>query len=792
MNKNGSRLTVRDRFRSSRRPHGVLFLLVLGTVAAMVGPTYAVNTDREDGASSHRREYIDLSGRRYLSANPPMRFLAAGRKGGVKPRSSSQCTVHIVLLDDLDSNFVFPCAALFVPPEGRAVAWMEDEWQISDRLALMNLNPAAGDSLKSPNLTFPPLVHAGLVRIQNLTTPQSNVQARLIHASIQEHDGGVLDREFWRRSSPEDFARGVLMPVGQVIVALYDRDDNVYTALSGRVDVNAGSVSDVAISPPKRQKSDLIVQVERAHARVRWFDADIDVELETSTQRLKPHFVVSSLGRVHSFWWGLDSSTATIHVLDEVGWAKPVEIPLRAGHVEATEIFLTEKPDLNVTLEIPKGVYEDGTVLKLLGTDKDEVLQSVPVSDATNTDFTLSHVAPALLKVRILSSTWVFEEKVDMRDGKSRHVTLSPPTFTISGRIAVCGEPSRALVGFVSARSRRGQSPIFREVATNEAGVYELSNVVGQVFPEVRIRALDPVGGQFDDVILEPLVDGMVFDWDLACSKVTVSVLEEDSLAPVENAQVVAIPDAEGQRSVRGTTDTTGETTLDPVPKGRIRIVVRAPGFKTSEEHEIVVADEAEYSISISLSRETGSKVRVRLPHGGPAPYADVAVFGDLGSRPMWLGQCDQDGLIQIPESVGARWIAARHPEAAFRVVPVADGFEEMPETISLSSTSTPTVFRFVDGAREPVPYAAVVLWVDGMRLSNDALAWLARSADAAFPDGTWAPRLPLPAGSLEILGWNRMDPSHRSAFSRGDYDYLRVPIPPNSGSTVEIEVVEP
>ena len=765
MNKNGSRLTVSDRFSSSGPPRGILFLLALAAVAATVGQTYGLNTDTDGGASSHRQEFTDLSGRRYLSANPAMRFFAVGRKGRVEPHPSSRCTVHIVLLDDLDSNLVFPCAALFVPPEGRAVAWIEDEWQISDRLVLMNLNPAAGDSLKSPNLTFPPLVHAGLVRVQNLTTSQSNVQARLIHTSIQEHDGGVLDREFWKRSSPEDFARGILMPVGQVIVALYDRDDNVYTALSGSVDVKAGLVSDVAISPQEPQKSDLIVQVERAHARVSWLDADIDVKLETSTQRLKPHIVVSSLGRVHSFWWGLDVSTATIHVLDEVGWAKPVEIRLRAGHVEATEISLSEKPDLSVILEIPKDVYEDGTVLKLLSAEKDEPSQFVSVSDRTNTTFMLPHVSPGLLKVGIVSRTWEFEEEVDMRDGNSHHVTLLPPTFTISGRITVCGEPSRADVGFVSARSRRGQTPVFREVTTNEAGVYELSIVKGQVFPEVRIQPLDPAGGESNEVVFEPLVDGMVLDWDLACSKVTISVLEEDSLAPVENAQVVAIPDAEGQRSVRGITDTTGETTLDPVPKGRIRIVARAPGFQTSEEHEIVVADEEELSMSISLSRETGSTIRVTLPHGGPAPYADVAVFGDLGSRPMWLGQCDQDGLVQIPESVGARWVAARHPEAAFRVAPVADGLEEMPETLSLSLASAPTVFRFVDGAREPVRYAAVVLWVDGMRLSNDGLAWLARSADSTRLDGTWTPRLPLPAGSLVILGWNRIDPSHRSAF---------------------------
>lgn len=251
-----------------------------------------------------------------------------------------------------------------------------------------------------------------------------------------------------------------------------------------------------------------------------------------------------------------------------------------------------------------------------------------------------------------------------------------------------------------------------------------------------------------------------------------VHVVDASSGSGIPGAQVIAVyaesepgPSGREEQTVRVTTDEGGVTYLPPLTAGTLSFQVRAAGY---EIHPPVTKAAAQFGnvspseLRIQLPARVAT-LQLRLPDGSPAAGAFAAVTEDPSitiGRPQ--ARADDQGEVKLPCNLTG-FVMVRHPDAAFLVRPWPPEEDEPTLRWTLTPAAPPlTIWVRDDAGGDFTPQARVALWVDGVRLSDQALMWLAGTIPMVGGDGSWTGNN-LPMEPVSIAAWAGRIPDEQS-----------------------------
>ena len=125
----------------------------------------------------------------------------------------------------------------------------------------------------------------------------------------------------------------------------------------------------------------------------------------------------------------------------------------------------------------------------------------------------------------------------------------------------------------------------------------------------------------------------------------------------------------------------------------------------------------------------------------------------------MWRGTSDESGRVAIPRSVRQSLflIRSHHTASAVRRL---DELRDEPQVWVLPPATSPIRLQSTTQAR-------LALWIDGVRVSGVALAFLSGSLEATDTTGTWSTAR-LPGRALRVLAWKGA-----ASIESGAYDVV-------------------
>lgn len=300
----------------------------------------------------------------------------------------------------------------------------------------------------------------------------------------------------------------------------------------------------------------------------------------------------------------------------------------------------------------------------------------------------------------------------------------------------------------------------------NAEGRYELVfwNPAADYRAELRIKDRD--GPPFVEGFLD-VRRSCTIDFHVPATRYTVSVVDADTNKPISGARVISGNNwsaRDGSSAVQtAITDARGNASLAPMREGELVIRARAEGYFDSEpSRKAVEAIDAEGHTEIAL-RPVGStdEVRLRTADGRGVAAAELWAVGsgDGHQPPLWRGTSDESGRVAIPRSVRPLLFLIRSHDTASAVRRLGTQLDEQ-EVWVLPPAARPIRLQASTQAR-------LALWIDGVRVSGVALAFLTGSLEATDATGAWF-TAKLPERPLRVLAW-------RSAASieSGAYDVV-------------------
>jgi hypothetical protein len=213
----------------------------------------------------------------------------------------------------------------------------------------------------------------------------------------------------------------------------------------------------------------------------------------------------------------------------------------------------------------------------------------------------------------------------------------------------------------------------------------------------------------------------------------------------------------------RLTADDEGVAVIPPLWPGSVRVNVSAIGYASKLPPIEVEVSESDAALPVEIRlHSTGEIVTVglQLPDGSPAVGAFAAVTENPSitiGRPH--ARADDHGEVKLPRNLTG-FVMVRHPDAAFLVRPWPPEEDEPTLRWTLTPAAPPLTIRVRDTAGERFAVGApVALWVNGVRLSGEALRWLADAIPMVQWDGSWTGNN-LPMEPVSIAAWTGRIPA--------------------------------
>lgn len=687
-------------------------------------------------------------------------------------------TVHLADDERLERELVFPAGHWFQPARGRYKVWIEGRtgsvedgseggrWWMAPFFNVLSYSgsPFHGRGIAAQTEVVP----AGRVAVDDRVEWTESRSVRLLHLDATT-ERGLLTRGSMRAITSDRAHDPVLMPDGQVVGLLYDREQGGYVAVSRPVEVGG---SQIAAVHPRAQRgvSDVLVVLHRPRPVELAEDDDLALSLSPAgsdgggSAAQPPDVMISAWEWVYAIWYDVEWRTARLQATSEEVFLEPVEIVPRPGDVETYRGELRLRPHLDVRLDLPPALKPDAARVEVTqAADGLEVArQEIPLASEAVTR--ISGLPARELRVSLIldgDPIWKTRETVDLRDGGGREVVFRPSPIVLSGRVRYGDDPVPARVRLATVNERGLDTDrIWAQAVADDEGQYELTlyapgcyplfaDVPGADIPEYRVHFPPCIRADTN------------LDIEIPASTARVRVVDGATGGPIPGAAVTydvtfigRDGEAAGGRSDQVVTGEDGWAQLPPVRPGRLDVRAEKSGYLPPSEPVLgeVLADRTT-EVVVALDPVGDSvPLTLRLADGRPAAGAEVrAQVTSWNELPLWQGTADDAGRIEVPERVRGAWILVRHPKAGGWIQgwnPTAGEEEQW----VLPRPAGPTRFRTEAPDGDPVPWVSVAMRYPNGWVAGRSLAWLTGVAVASSDrQGVWTVH-GLPATELSIL----------------------------------------
>jgi hypothetical protein len=678
------------------------------------------------------------------------------------------CGAHFVPSTNLAVELTHPCGKWLSPEPGKYKVWLQGKDFISPHplvLSAVNGSTGRGYSMVAP------VVPSGLVALSNEVRLGAGEGLRLLSLKAQFFDdwGRAFDRRV------PDARQPAAMPAGSALAGVFDQKTGDAIALSRPLVVAANQTVVAKPAPPDRD-SDVLVVLQKPLAPKR---EALQVSLKADAGPRRPDVLLHASDAVFAIWYGVGGNTATVTVDGDSLTLAPVALRLVPKRITTFRGALQAKPRLKVSVLAPQDVFEKMRVS--VGAIGDpEPFRTKDVIPGT-TD--LEALPPQRLRVTLAADQWTFVQDVDLTDGRDGEVTFVLEPIIARGTVYLAKEPARARIAF-----QYGGRDLTK-VETGEEGRYEAVLWQSGMYA-AKVTLVNDDAAAF----IDPAVDlerTRTLDFHLPGNRIVARVFNRNTGLPIASATVGVVSEAThdevGKMTLghRYTTDDNGVLVLPRLRSGHARIEASAPGFAPSEPQEIDVEEATKRALSFALEAVEITRVRVVLPNGAPAAGAEALAVEPTSGRVIWRGSAASGGDLEIGSRRPNTVVIVRHPQASTRAL-LANAIGE---TLQLAPGDlTPVVVRSTNTSGEPVRFALLSVWIDGLRFTDVAAAFATWSTvSMTDADGVWSGRN-LPAAPIRVLATRNVTPEQLAA---GAYDGLAQTVPYPRAPTIAVRVVE-
>jgi len=704
--------------------------------------------------------------------------------------------VHLVPAENLDEESTQPAGKWIQPSPGRYKYWLEGPDSISPFSSVMSYvgGPFKGAGLASAT----PVVPAGIVALPPELELPEHVMLRLLH--LDSHNRGEFPQpEMSRRASGEVALRGVRMPAGRILAALFDNRDQEYLAVSRPLEVSLGEILRVHPQPPEAG-TDLIVRLERPKILNDLTDYDVKLKLTGIEDGARePDVVVPTPTRLYAVWYGIRAGYANLEASSPTVFLKPQEIVMRPGKVERYGGELQPLPNLDVHIELPPELPLEAATLEILrdrpGKDRVRLAELAPET----TVFRFEKLPAEELEVILRVPPWGFHERSDMSDGLDHTIFFQREPIYVDGTVYLGAEPHPAVVTFRVYRMGDDLS-----IQTDDSGHYE-AVLFNPRYYLVSVALKDIKGPPYIDFLDEPIIESTTLDFRIPAGIYRVNVCDANTGQGIATAEVSAsnifssninpsTHESDDKKTVcqRAVTDQDGVAYLQPLRPGKLVLKVSAEGYLPSEEIENSVeegVETQEFTVNL-VPIETPTRLRILLPTRSPAAGAEVRAQPALGNtNAIWEGRADAKGFVEIPKQAEGAFILIRHPNAGslirkWRELDVAG----TGPVWTLPAAAPALKVQVNRSWGEPARLAEMALFVDNLRLTGITLRLFAGASSSGVDrDGFWQANT-LPQAPIRLFAWM---PGVMSEVLAGRYDGMAVSIPYPWQDIIELDAVE-
>lgn len=601
---------------------------------------------------------------------------------------------------------------MFRPSPGVSKLWIEDRKVISPRPLEVTFDRACGSELAMP------VVAGGFVSVAtNEAKP-----LRLIHiAGLEEGLARAIES-----------ASRVLMPLGPTVAVALDRQDRV-----------------AAVSRPFTVRADNATALDWTHAAVPAVVLTFDVapaaagepfELLANGQT-RPDVLVTHRGRHLAIWYGLTGPDARITVASKRVHMEPVTVITDRRGIASAQGTVRPLPALTVNVTIPEDVRSalDDAVLTVSGLAGNELL--VRSGDVTGTQ-RFAALPPQALKAVLEIGSHKLTRTADLSRGDDATIDFALQPYVVSGVVSHGDERAKARIEF-----RRDDSI---HTKSDASGRYEVVLWEGGKYvAEIRLEDEPGVPSHLDLVNVDHSTTTLDFHIPRAIHRVR--VLDDQSGAPIAGALITVFnvwnDPEQGRRNVgrNVATGPQGEALLPGLRPGTAEVHASAEGYQGAEPVTLVAGPgQPARTIEIRLRpREASRTASVLLPDGSAAAGARLSALA--AGAPVWSGMADKDGSVAIPSALDAEMLLASHPGAGLFAGRWTGGGQ--PLTVRLPRAAAPVVVKVVRSDGSAARFAPVTIWLDGLPISDPALAVFTGAVAATDGEGVWVGRNLPPAG---------------------------------------------
>lgn len=678
------------------------------------------------------------------------------------------CGAHFVPSTNLSAELTHPCGKWLNPEPGKYKVWLQGKDFISPFPLVLN---AVNGSTGRGYSMVAPVVPSGLVALSNDVRLGSGEGLRLLSLKAQFFDdwGRAFDR---RVADPRQPAA---MPAGSALAGIFDQKTGDAIALSRPVVVAANQTAVAKPAPPERE-SDVLIVLQKPLAPKR---ETLRVSLKADAGPRRPDVLLHASDAVFAAWYGVGGSTATVTVDADALTLAPVALRLVPKRITTYRGALQAKPRLKVSVLAPQDVF--GKMRVTVGAAGDrEPIRAMDVVPGTNE---VEALPPQRLRVTLAADQWTFVQDVDLTDGLDGEVTFVLEPIIARGTVYLAKEPAPARIAFEYG----GRD--LTKVESGDDGRYEALFWQSGMYA-AKVTLLDDAAAPF----IDPAVDlerTRTLDFHLPANRIVARVFNRSTGLPIASATIGVVSEAThdevGAMTLghRYTTDDTGMLVLPRLRPGHARIEASAPGFAPSEPQEIDVEEATKRELSFALEAVRMTRVQVVLPSGAPAAGAEALAVEPVSGRVIWRGSAAPSGDLEIGSRRPNEVVIIRHPQASARALPA----NAIGETIQLAPADlTPVVVRSTNTSGEPVRFALLSVWIDGLRFTDFAAAFATWSTvSMTDADGVWSGRN-LPAAPIRVLATRHVTPAQLAA---GAYDSLAQTVPYPRAQTNAVRVAD-
>lgn len=645
-----------------------------------------------------------------------------------------RCSVRLVPISDFDKELAYPCRDWFQPPADTYRIWVEQQELVSP---LHNLLVYSGGPFKGRGLAAVfDVMPGGKVHVPPQAKFPPDHQLRLVNLD-SHYRLGTFGRAFERRIRAADVQKPVLMPEGRIIAVTTDRHGNAFT-VSPPLPVQQGRPLAVVPKPPLRG-SDVLVVLNRPRAASSEDTDTVQIRLHMESGPVPPDVFITSADRVYGVWYGVEGARASLEVVSPTLAFPAEEIKLRPRSVATLRGTLKLLPSVDVSISAPHGALDRiQRKVEFIAAGR-KTIRELSIDD----DRARAEALPAEPLLALLTiGPWQFAREVDLRSFEDQEVIFDLDPILLRGTVYRGREPAAGTVKF-----RVGSDWVSATTTAN--GVYEATLWEPRMYV-VEVKVADESTPPFRDYFVDVVRSG-TRDFRIPDSRYIARVSDAESGQPLAGAEIQGSnvfrvgEGPEQTTSQRAVADELGEAVLPPLHAGSLRVIARAKGYLESTPMVVAIEEDGQRrEIPIRLRAEgSGTPLAIQFRDGKPSPNTEIiAVPHGLSNDIVWRSSTDESGQVIVPKKLQGAVLIVRHPNAAGLARIWSPTAGEPSATWQLPDRVAPLDVRIVDSSGQPVPFAHVVLWADGLPLGLTPLAFLGGFTPVSDRTGHWRANL--------------------------------------------------